>query len=149
MAMVRKSVGEILLEKQFITADQLNQAREMQKTTPGDLGRIIVDLGFATERDVVESKAQAEGLQFIDLTKHKPEPSAINVVPAAVAHKHNALPVKKDGNRLWVAMVDPRNIVAVDDIRMVSRCQVSPLAAVPADLKEAITSAYGKSDNVA
>lgn len=149
MAMVRKSVGEILLEKRFITADQLNQARDVQKTTPGDLGRIIVDLGFATERDVVESKAQAEGLQFIDLAKHKPEPSAINVVPAAVAHKHNALPVKKDGNRLWVAMIDPRNIVAVDDIRMVSRCQVSPLAAVPADLKEAITTAYGKSDNVA
>jgi type IV pilus assembly protein PilB len=145
--MVRKSVGEILLEKRFITADQLNQARDVQKTTPGDLGRIIVDLGYATERDVVESKAQAEGLQFIDLAKHKPEPSALNVVPAHVARKHNALPVKKDGTKLWVAMVDPRNVVAVDDIRMVSRCQVAPLAAVPTDLEDAINAAYGKSDS--
>jgi type IV pilus assembly protein PilB len=149
MAMVRKSVGEILLEKKFITADQLNQAREVQKSAPGDIGKIIVDLGYAAERDVVESKAQAEGLQFIDLTKHKPEPSAVNVVPAHIARKHNALPVKKDGTRLWVAMADPRNIVAVDDIRMVSRCQVAPLAAVPSDLEDAISAAYGKAEAVA
>jgi type IV pilus assembly protein PilB len=147
--MVRKSVGEILLEKRFITADQLNQARDVQKTTPGDLGRIIVDLGFATERDVVESKAQAEGLQFIDLTKHKPEPSAVNVVPAHVARRHNALPVKKDGTKLWVAMMDPRNVVALDEIRMVSRCQVAPLAAVPSDLEAALAGAYGNSESTA
>ena len=146
MAMVRKSVGDILLEKRFITADQLDQAREVQKSAPGDLGRIIVDLGYAAERDVVESKAQAEGLHFIDLTKHKPEPSALNVVPGAIARKHNALPVKKDGAKLWVAMADPRNIVAVDDIRMVSRCQIVPLAAVASDLEDAISSAYGNGD---
>ena len=53
MAMVRKGVGEILLEKGFITADQLNQARDVQKSAPGDLGQILMTLGFATERDVV------------------------------------------------------------------------------------------------
>ncbi|MES2462217.1 MAG: ATPase, T2SS/T4P/T4SS family, partial [Armatimonadota bacterium] len=146
MAMVRKSVGDILLEKRFITADQLNQAREVQKSTPGDLGRIIVDLGYAAERDVVESRAQAEGLPFVDLTKHKPEPSAINVVPAHVARRHNALPVKKDGTKLWVAMIDPRNVVALDEIRMVSRCQVAPLAAVATDLEDALAAAYGNGD---
>jgi type IV pilus assembly protein PilB len=145
--MVRKSVGDILLEKRFITADQLDQAREVQKSAPGDIGKIIVDLGFAAERDVVESKAQAEGLPFIDLTKHKPEPSAVNVVPAHVARRHNALPVKKDGTKLWVAMMDPRNVVALDEIRMVSRCQVAPLAAVPSDLEDALASAYGNGDS--
>ncbi|HVK05419.1 MAG TPA: ATPase, T2SS/T4P/T4SS family [Armatimonadaceae bacterium] len=141
--MVRKGVGEILLEKGFITAAQLEQARETQKTAPGDVGNTLMSLGFATERDVVEARAASEGVPFVDLNKHKPEPSAINVVPAHVAKKHNALPVKKDGNRLWVAMKNPRDVVAVDDVRMVSRCLVQPMAAVATDLEDALNKAYG------
>jgi len=141
--MVRKGVGEILLEKGFITADQLNQARDVQKSAPGDLGQILMQLGLATERDVTEARAVEMGLPFVDLVKHKPEPSAINVVPQHVARKHNALPVKKDGNRLWVAMSNPKNIMAVDDIRMVSKCLVQPMMAVPGDLEDALGKAYG------
>lgn len=143
MAMVRKGVGEILLEKGFITADQLNQARDVQKSAPGDLGQILMTLGFATERDVVEGRALEMGIPFIDLLKHKPEPSAVNVVPQNVADKHKALPVKKDGNRLWVAMENPKNIMAVDDLRMVSKCLVQPMLAVPGDLSDALRQAYG------
>jgi type IV pilus assembly protein PilB len=142
MAMVRKSVGDILLEKRFITPQQLAQAVEVQKSTSGNLGRILVDLNYATERDVVESKAQADGVPFIDLTKHKPEPSALNVVPEQLVRKHNALPMKKDGNKLWVAMIDPRNVVAIDDIRMASRCIVQGMTAVPSDLEDAIVESY-------
>jgi type IV pilus assembly protein PilB len=104
-----------------------------------------VDLGFATERDVVQAKAEAENIPFVDLTKHAPEASAINVVPEHVVRKHNALPVKKDGQKLWVAMADPRNIVAQDDVRMVSRCQVIAMAAVPTDLEDAISRSYAGS----
>lgn len=143
MAMVRKGVGEILLEKGFITADQLNQARDVQKSAPGDLGQILMTLGFATERDVVEGRAVEMGIPFIDLVKHKPEASAVNVVPQNAAERHRALPVKKDGNRLWVAMENPKNIMAVDDLRMVSKCLVQPMLAVPGDLTEALTKAYG------
>jgi len=143
MAMVRKGVGEILLEKGYITADQLNQARDVQKSAPGDLGQILMQLGFATERDVIEGRALEMGVPFIDLLKHKPESSAINVVPQHIAAKHKALPVKKDGNKLWVAMVNPKNIMAVDDLRMVSKCMVQPMAAVPGDLETELGKAYG------
>ncbi len=146
MALARKGIGEILIDKKFITPEQLAQARDVQKSAPGELGRLLVDLGFATERDVVQAKAEAEGLTFIDLTKHAPESSAVNVVPEHIVKKHNALPVKKEGPKLWVAMADPRNIVAVDDIRMVSRCpQVVPLMTVPSDLEDAIARAYAGS----
>lgn len=144
MAIARKSLGDILIEKQFITRDQLEQASEQQKAQPSkDLGQIIIDAGFASEVDVYRSKAEADNLPFIDLTKHKPEPSAINVVPENIVRKHNALPVRKDGQTLFVAMIDPRNVMALDDVRMVSRCMVRPLAAVPSDLKDAIVKAYG------
>ncbi|MBC8143046.1 MAG: Flp pilus assembly complex ATPase component TadA [Armatimonadetes bacterium] len=143
MAMVRKGVGEILQDKGFITADQLKQALDVQKSAPGDLGSILMTLGFASERDVVEAKASEMGVPFIDLVKHKPEPSAVNVVPQANAERHKALPVKKDGNRLWVAMENPKNIMAVDDLRMVSKCLVQPMLAVPSDLADAMVKAYG------
>jgi type IV pilus assembly protein PilB len=145
MALARKGLGEILIDKGYITAEQLAQARDVQKSAPGDLGRLLVDLGFATERDVVQAKAEAENIPFVDLTKHAPEASAINVVPEHVVRKHNALPVKKDGQKLWVAMADPRNIVAQDDVRMVSRCQVIAMAAVPTDLEDAISRSYAGS----
>lgn len=148
MAIARKSLGDILVEKNLLSREKLNEALELQKNTPGsDLGRILIENQLATEVDVYRSKAEAENLPFIDLVKHKPEASAANVVPQHVATKHNALPVRKDGNRLWVAMKDPRNVIALDDIRMVSRLMVLPMAAVPSDLEEAIAKAYGGSAN--
>jgi type IV pilus assembly protein PilB len=144
--MVRKSLGDILVEKGLLTQDKLNEAVEAQKATPSvDLGRTLIDLQLAAEVDVYRAKADEQGVAFIDLTKHKPEPSAINVVPEHVVKKHNALPVRKDGQTLFVAMVDPRNVVAVDDIRMVSRCMVRPMMAVPTDLEDAIAKAYAGS----
>ncbi len=143
MAVVRKGLGEILLEKNFITSVQLDQAKQVQQNKPGDIGRILQDLGYANERDVVEARANSENIPFVDLVKHKPEPSAVNVVPQNIAQRHNALPVKKDGNRLWVAMKNPRDVMAIDDIRMVSRCMVQPMAAVPSDLEDELAKAYG------
>jgi type IV pilus assembly protein PilB len=145
MAIARKGIAEILLEKKLITPEQLVQARDVQKSAPGDLGRILVDLGFATDRDVVQSKAEAEGIPFIDLIKYQPESSAVNVVPQNIVQKYNALPVRKDGPNLFVAMADPRNVVAVDDIRMVARCTVRPMMAVPSDLEDAIAKVYAGS----
>ena len=144
MAIARKSFGDILIEKGLLTRDKLDEAIATQQSTKGsDLGKILVDLQYATEVDVYRTKAEADGNPFIDLTKHKPEASAINVVPESTVRKHNALPVRKDGQTLFVAMVDPRNIVALDDIRMISRCTVRALAAVPSDLEDAINKAYG------
>jgi type IV pilus assembly protein PilB len=144
MAIARKSLGDILVEKQFITADQLQQAIETQKKTPGsDLAQIILQNGFAAEVDVYRAKAEADNLPFVDLTKHKPEPPAVNVVPENIVKKYNALPVRKDGQALFVAMLDPRNVMALDDIRMAARVTtVRALAAAPSDLKAAIEKAY-------
>ena len=142
MAVVRKGIAEILLEKKYVTQAQYDQAREAQVANNGDIGKIFMDLGFASERDIVQSRAESEGIPFLDLTKHKPESNALNVVPEHIVRKHNAIPVKKDGQRLWVAMANPRNIMAVDDIKIISRCQVVPMAAVPGDIADAISKSY-------
>jgi type IV pilus assembly protein PilB len=144
MAIARKTLVDILLEKQLITPEQRDKILDQQRASPSkDLAQIVLETGFAADVDIYSAKAAADGLPFLDLNKHKPEPPAINVVPANVARKYNALPVRKDGQTLYVAMVDPRNVIAIDDIKMASRCpMVRPMAAVPSDIKAGIDKAY-------
>src|SRR5262249_2964142 len=103
---------------------------------------ILIDLGL-NPRDVYEAKAAELQQPFVDLSVYKPDPSAINVVPEHVAKRHNVLPIKKDGNTLYVAMADTNNIQAGDDIRLVSRCQVRGVLAVPEHIEDAISRLYG------
>lgn len=140
MAFARKSLADILLEKGFASPAQLEEA----KAAGGDLRKAVIDKGFAMEVDVWRAWAESENLQFVDITKHKPEPSAINVVPANIAQRHKVIPVRKDGQTLFVAMADPRNIPAIDDIKIASRVPiVRPLAACPSDIEAAIKENYG------
>src|SRR5262249_10880984 len=134
-----------LVEKGKITAEQLKQAQDMQKQSRSELGKILVELVFASERDVTEAKAQEMGLPFVDLTKFAPEPSAVNVVPENIAKRHNVIPVKKDSptNTLVVAMADVNTPYAADDLRLVSRCTIRAALAVPSDIEDAIARVYG------
>ncbi|MEI6432488.1 MAG: hypothetical protein WCP07_09935, partial [bacterium] len=104
MAIARKGLLEILEEKQLITAEQKSQAEAALRTAPGtDPVQYLINNNLATDVDAYRAKAEAEGLHFVDLTKHKPEASALNVVPQNVVSRYNALPVRKDGPKLWVA----------------------------------------------
>ena len=142
MVMARKSLGEYMLEKQYVSEEQLTEARKAQQSSRGDLAKILVEMGV-DGRKVYEAKAQELGVPFADLSKFKPEPSALNVVPEHVAKRHNVIPLKKDGLNLWVAMTDPGNLQASDDLRLVSRCSIKPVLAPPIDIEEAIGRNYG------
>lgn len=86
----------------------------------------------ATDPDAVaKARWEAERMPIIDVTRHKPEASAIVAVPAEIARAHRVVPIRKVANKLWVAMENPLDVQAVDAVRMASRCQVIPLAAVP------------------
>ncbi len=144
MVMAKKSMGDYMLEKGYISPAQLEEARKVQQNTRGDLAKIMIDLGVSP-RDVYEAKAQEIQVHFVDLSVFKPEPSAINVVPEHIAKRHNVVPVKKEGNTLYVAMADINNLNAVDDLRLVSRCQVRPVLAVPEHIEDTINRLYGGS----
>jgi len=146
MVMARKSLGDYMLEKKYITETQLIEAKKAQQSTRGDLAKILVDMGIEA-RKVYEAKAQELGVPFADLNKYKPEPSALNVVPEHVAKRHNVIPLKKDGTNLWVAMTDPNNLQASDDLRLVSRCTIKPVLAPPTEIEEAIGRNYGSALN--
>jgi type IV pilus assembly protein PilB len=142
MVTAKKTLGDYMVEKGYASPEQIEDARKAQQSTKGDLGKILIDLGL-NPRDVYEAKAQEMQVPFVDLTVYKPDQGALNVVPEHVAKRHNVLPIKKDGNTLYVAMSDLNNINANDDIRLVSRCIVRGVLAVPEHIEDSISRLYG------
>ena len=136
-------LADILVERGVLSEEQLRQAREVQKSAPGDLSSIIQDLGFANERDVTAARAAELGLQFVQIANYQIDPAALKSVPEHVVKRYNILPIKRDGNRLMVAIGDPKSsIQGLDDIRLVSRCQITPVLAPRTDLIAAIARVY-------
>jgi type IV pilus assembly protein PilB len=142
MATVRKSLGEYLVERGYITREHLEQAQKIQRSSGGDLGRILVDNQWATPAQVAEARAQELGVPFVDLNTFTIDPSAVNVVPERIARQHKVVPILKDGNVLTVAMADVNNVLAFDDLRIVSRCTIRPALAAADAIEEAINRAY-------
>ena len=120
---------QFLLQKGYIKPDQVDQATKVaQQTGESDLGKVLVGLGFVGEREVIQARAQEQGIAFADLDRVQIDSSALNIVPERLVRAHSAIPVKKDGQNLYVAMANTSNIAALDDIRMVSRLPRYPSA---------------------
>lgn len=135
---------QFLVQKGFLKPEQLDEAQKVaQQTGQTDISKVLVSLNMVGEREVLQAKAQEMGYAFADLDRVQIDSGAINVVPERLVKSHNAIPVKKDGTNLWVAMANPSNIMALDDIKMASGCRVIPVLAVPGAIEDAIKKYYG------
>ena len=144
----KKSIGEVLIERGVLSEQQLDDARNVQKSAPGDLGTIIQDLQLASEKDVASARAETLGMKFVDLGKVKIDPTAIKAVPEHIAKRYNILPILRDStttpNKLMVAIGDVKTgAVGMDDVKLVSRCKITPVLATKSEIEEAIIRAYG------
>jgi type IV pilus assembly protein PilB len=133
-----KQLGDILLESGLVSVEQLTAAIDEQHRLGRSLGRVLVDLGMVTESQLVAALAQQIGLAFVDLTEYPVDGSAVASISPAVAKRHAALPIGYEDGRLLVAMADPANVFAVDDIRSITGREVRPVVATKADLMAAI-----------
>ncbi|MCA1712622.1 MAG: Flp pilus assembly complex ATPase component TadA [Actinobacteria bacterium] len=133
-----KQLGDILLEGGHVTQEQLAGAVEEQRRLGRSLGRVLVDMGMLSESQLVAALATQIGLKFVDLTDYPVDGSAVSRVPDMVCRRHNALPIGYEDGRLVVAMADPANVFAVDDIRSMTRMEVKPVVATKADVIAAI-----------
>ena len=132
-----------LLEKGFLKQDQLAEAQKVQAQTKEDIGKVLSDLGFVGEREVMQARAQEAGIPFVDLDRITIDSGAINVVAERIVKNHNVIPVKKEGNQIWLAMPNVTNIQAQDDVRMSSGLKVLPVLALPAAIEDSIRKYYG------
>jgi type IV pilus assembly protein PilB len=143
-----KQLGQILLEQGLLTEDQLNRALEEHRNTPKSLGRVLIDLGYIRERDLVRALAEQVGLEFVDLTEYRIDAGVAALIPEAISRRYRALPIGERDGKLLVAMSDPANMYALDDIRTITGRDVQPLVATSHDVEQAIAKFSGMGDQV-
>lgn len=144
MALPRIPMVQYLIQKGYLKPEQFEEAKKVaQQTNQTDIGKVLVQMKMVGEREVLQAKAQEMGYGFADLDRVQIESSAINVVPERLVKAHSAIPVRKDGTNLWVAMTNPNDILALDNIKMASGCRVLPVLAVPGAIEDAIKKYYG------
>src|SRR4051812_2734846 len=117
-------LGALLLERKLLTREQLTAALEEQARSRKSLGRVLVDQGIVEEADLVATLAAQIGLDFVDLGEYSVDPTAASMISPALARRYQAVPVGWDDGRLVVAMADPSNVFAVDDIRTITGAEV-------------------------
>ncbi len=143
MAVARKDLGEALVARGAITSEQLAEARSVQRSAPGDIGKIIADLDYATDKQVVEARADVLGLQFIDLAAHKFDQAVVNRLPEHVARRHKVIPIGQNGDRFLVAVVNPSDPVALQNLKLATGAkQIVCALATEDDVLAAIDKAY-------
>ena len=134
----KKQLGQILVEEGLITTDQLEFALKEQERVPKSIGRILIDHRMIREVDLVRALALQVGLEFVDLGETPPDPTVANLIPEAVAKRYRALPYAERDGMLLVAMSDPANVYALDDMRTITGRDIQPVVATAADVVAAI-----------
>src|SRR2546426_130768 len=139
-------LGEILLREGLITQDQLKKALLEQKNTGMRLGYTLVKLGFVEETEISKMLARQYRMPAVDLSRFEVDSKIIKLIPPDVAIKHTVLPLKREGRTLTVAIADPNNVTAIEDIKFITRCDVFPVIAGEYTLRNAIERYYQQSD---
>ena len=143
-----KQLGQILIELGFITPEQLETALQEHRKTPKSLGRVLIDLGMIKEADLVRALAEQVGLEFVDLNEFPIDATATVLLPEALSRRYRAIPIGERDGRLLVAMSDPANVYALDDIRTITGREVQPVVATANDVEQAIQKFSGMDSQV-
>jgi type IV pilus assembly protein PilB len=136
-------LGEILIKENLITADQLKQALEYQKKNNGRLGACLMKLGFVRDDEITQVLSRQYGVPSINLKYYEVEPSVIKLIPQETAVRYQVVPLSRVGATLTIAMTDPTNVFAMDDIKFMTGFNVEPVVASESDINEAIQKFYG------
>jgi type IV pilus assembly protein PilB len=143
----RKKLGELLVDHEYISREQLQEALAGLKNTDKKIGEILVDLGYVQEKDLIEVLEFQRGIPHADLDKYFFDPSLAELIPENIARRYLAVPIEKSSQgKLKVVMADPTDLVAIDDIEMLSNLNVEPLYGAPKQIRSAIDRLYGNDD---
>ena len=142
-------LGELLVRNQMITDDQLAKAVAEQKKEGIRLGAALINLGYVKEHDLATFLSKHYGVPSIDLKEFDVDPAVIKLIPAEVAQKYQLLPINRAGSTLMIAMSDPSNIFAIDDIKFMTGYNVEVVVASEAAIKQAIDGYYDQSASMA
>ncbi len=141
-------LGEILVKDSLISADQLKQALDYQKKNGGRLGTCLVKLGLVSDDDITAVLSRQYGVPSINLKFYEVDPAVIKLVPQETAVRYQIVPLSRVGSTLTIAMTDPTNVFAMDDIKFMTGFNVEPVVASETAISEAIHKFYGEVESV-
>jgi len=134
----RDRLGRILVQSKLISEEQLDEALSERDESGKSLGRVLVDTGILTESQMTAVLAEKIGIQYVDLGSYRIDPDAANIIDIDMAKRYLALPIDYTDGKLVVAMADPTNIYALDDIRIIGGMEIMPVVSTKADITRAI-----------
>ena len=141
-------LGETLLREQLINPQQLKEALDYQRTNGGRLGSTLVKLGFLSDEEITAVLSRQYGVPSVNLSLFEIDDSAVKLIPQEVAQKYMVLPLSRVGATLTLAMVDPTNVFAIDDIKFMTGFGVEPVVVSEASMQEAMEKYYGSAKSL-
>jgi type IV pilus assembly protein PilB len=136
-------LGEILVKESLITQDQLQKALEFQRVNGGKLGTCLARMGFITDDDITGVLSRQYGVPSINLKYYEIDPNVIRLIPQDTALRYQVVPLSRVGSVLTIAMTDPTNVFAMDDVKFMTGFNVEPVVASEAAISDAISRFYG------
>ncbi len=143
---VRKKLGEILREENLITESQLEAALVRQQQTNERLGKILVSMGYVDENTILRILEAKLGIPVVNIKRRQLNPAVVRLVPEYLAQKYKVIPIGRENNRITLAMADPLNVLAIDDVRITTGCDIEPAIASESEIEHAISAFYGNGD---
>ena len=142
---VSKQLGELLLERGIIDEVQLERALKVQKERGGGLiGQILVSLGYAQEEEIAQALTVQYGFPYLPLDCYEINTEAIKLIPANVATQYNIIAIDRIGDLVTIAMSNPLNVQAVEDIELITKCKAQVFLSTMSNITNAIEKYYGK-----
>ncbi|HME13059.1 MAG TPA: type IV-A pilus assembly ATPase PilB [Candidatus Acidoferrum sp.] len=136
-------LGEILVKESLITQDQLQKALEFQRANGGKLGSCLTKMGYITDDDITGVLSRQYGVPSINLRFYEIDPIIIKLIPQDTAQRYQVIPLSRVGSVLTIAMTDPTNVFAMDDIKFMTGFNVEPVVASESAIGDAISRFYG------
>jgi type IV pilus assembly protein PilB len=148
-SVLKKRLGDLLVDLGIISREQLQQALEVQRQTGGKLGRILIQLGFVTEEVLLYFLGKQAGVSYVSLADYGKIPEEIvRIVPESIARYQTIIPIAKNEKILTIAMSDPFNIFAIDDLRLTTGYDIKVVIAPEKEIKNAIELYYGTKETI-
>lgn len=143
---ITKRIGEVLIERGLITRTQLDEAVAHAETHGGQMGQVLVQLGFVGEEEVALTLTTQYGFPYLPLENYEIDNKLAEVIPEDVARQYCLMPVDRIGNALTLAMADPSNVEVIHGIELMTKCVVQTCVSTPSEILRAIERHYKKPD---
>ncbi len=147
-ASLGRRVGEVLVRGGKLGEEQLRTALEIEKNDPRQLGEILLSSGFVSGEDLARAIAEAGGFEYVTLAESRVDPSAVSLLNEKALRKYAALPLRVEGGRLVLAMCDPTNVLALDDLQTLAGYPIRPVVAVEEEIRKLQDRLFGMDGDI-